>query len=305
MRIIKKIERNLHPKSVALVLASGGARGVAHIGVIQELECRGYHIHSVSGSSIGAVVGGLYAAGKLDEYADWLKDLSKIDVYRLLDFTLNLGFVKADKVFREIKKFSGSWNIEDLQKDLTIIAVDIITREEVVFNTGDLYTAIRSSIAYPSVITPNKVGKKLMVDGGVINPIPINRVKRKKGDILIAVDLSADIPYPKEKHNKKVFQSSHLMAYSKVKDIISRWKNDKKHGEEIRKNWSYFRLSEESLLTMHRQLSKLTLELYPPDVLIPISNECADLFDFYRSEELIEYGRIQASIALDKWEEKN
>jgi NTE family protein len=293
----------INNKSVALVLASGGARGVAHIGVIEELEKRGYKIHSVAGSSIGSVIGGLYAAGKLTEYADWIKTLSKIDVYRLMDFTFNMGFVKADKVFEEIKKFTGEWQIEDLPINTSIVSVDIKTRKEIVFTSGDLFTAIRASIAYPTVITPLKHDNMLLVDGGVLNPIPVNRVKRNDGDILIAVDLSAAIPYPKAKKERKHFHSSHLMTYSQVKKILSRWSKEDS-SQKNRDKWSYFRLMEESLLTMHRQISDLTLENNKVDLLIPISHECADLFEFYRAEELIEYGRQQAIIALDKFEAK-
>jgi NTE family protein len=297
------MNQDVNNKSVALVLASGGARGVAHIGVIEELEKRGYKIHSVAGSSIGSVIGGLYAAGKLTEYADWIKTLGKIDVYRLMDFTFNMGFVKADKVFEEIKKFTGEWQIEDLPIHTSIVSVDIKTRKEIVFTSGDLFTAIRASIAYPTVITPLKHDNMLLVDGGVLNPIPVNRVMRKEGDIIMAVDLSAAIPYPKAKKERKRFQSSYLMTYSQVKRVLSRW-NIENSSKKNRDNWSYFRLMEESLLTMHRHISDLTLENNKVDLLIPISHDCADLFEFYRAEELIEYGRQQAIIALDKFEAK-
>ncbi len=295
------MSNNANNKNVALVLASGGARGVAHIGVIEELEKRGYNISSVSGSSIGSVIAGLYAAGKLNDYSQWLQSLSKIDVYRLLDFTFNLGFVKADKVFKEIKKFAGEWRIEDLPIQTAIVAVDIKTRKEIVFTSGDLYTAIRASIAYPTVITPLKHGNMLLVDGGVLNPIPVNRVKRNNGDIIIAVDLSAEMPYPKHGKTHRHFQSSHLMGYSKAKQALNKWRKENT-AKSNRDKWTYFRLMEESLLAMHRQISNLTLESNFVDVLIPISHDCADLFEFYHAKELIEYGRQQAIIALDKYE---
>ncbi len=288
-------------KNIALVLASGGARGLAHIGAIEELEKRGYKINSVAGSSIGSVIAGLYAAGKLTEFANWVKTLSRIDVYKLMDFTFNLGFVKADKVFDEIKKFTGNWRIEDLPISTSIVSVDINTRKEVVFTSGDLFTAIRASIAYPTVITPLKYDNMLLVDGGLLNPIPVNRVKRIDGDLLFAIDLSAEIPYPKRKKKKRNLQSSHLMSYSQVKNILSKWvKEDSSRKNKER--WSYLKLMEESLLTMHRQISNLTLENNKVDLLIPVSHECADLFDFYYAEELIEYGRMQAVEALDKYE---
>lgn len=296
---------NKNNKTVALVLASGGARGVAHIGVIEELEHRGYSISSISGSSIGSVIGGLYAAGKLTQYADWIKTLSKIDVYRLMDFTFNLGFIKADRVFDEIKKFAGKLKIEDLPIYTSIVAVDVNTRQEIVFTKGDLFTAIRASVAYPTVITPVKLHNMMLVDGGLLNPIPINRVKRIDGDILIAVDLSADIPYSNhDSKNNNQYNSSFLMGYSQVKKILDSWKSED-NSESNHDKWSFFKLMEVSLLTMHRQVSNLTLQSNPVDLLIPISHDCADLFEFYRADELIEYGRKQAQIALDKFEAEN
>ncbi len=185
-------------QKVALVLGSGGARGTAHIGVIHELVKQGYEISSISGTSMGALVGGIYAAGKLDEYEAWLSSLSKMDIFNLVDFTLSLnGIIKADKVLKEIQKFIPDRNIKDLPVKFTVVATDLKNKKEVVISDGSLFEAIRASISIPIVITPLQKNDTLFVDGGVLNPIPVNQVFRQENDILVAVNVNANIPYKK------------------------------------------------------------------------------------------------------------
>lgn len=287
--------------NIALVLGSGGARGMAHIGVIEELEQRGYNITSISGSSIGALVAGVYASGKLQEFKEWMLTMTKIEIYRLLDFTMNLGVIKMDKTLDEIKDIIGDWQIDDLSIDTRIIAADINGKEEFVFTEGLLFDAIRASIAYPTVVTPHKIKNRLFVDGGVVNPLPVNRVKRNDGDILMAVDLSADIEYiPLDKYKTSVAESSH-MSFTVVKTFINKWRKDLVN-EENHSKWSYLKLIDESLNMMLHQIIKLTLEQYPPDIVVSVSQNAGALFDYYRAEELIEHGRAQAKIIIDNWE---
>ena len=177
------------PKA-ALVLASGGSRGLAHIGAIEVLEERGFEITSVAGASMGALVGGLYAAGGLDAFKEWMKTVDRMKVLFLMDFTIgNGGFVKGDKVISELESIIPDKRIEDLDIPFAAVATDIRHRKEAVFDKGSLYDAIRSSISLPSVFTPNRIGNMLLIDGGVVNPIPLNRVARTPGDLLVAVDL--------------------------------------------------------------------------------------------------------------------
>ena len=183
-------------KTVSLVLSSGGARGIAHIGVIEELENRGYTIGSVSGTSMGALVGGIYAAGGLKLLKEWMLTLDRLEVFSLVDFTLTRsGMVKGEKVLKEMRKLIPDKNIEDFSISYTAIATDIINDKEVVFDKGSLYNAIRASISIPTVFTPFEHQGVKMVDGGVINPIPLNRVKRSENDLVVAVDVNARIPF--------------------------------------------------------------------------------------------------------------
>ena len=174
-------------KNVALVLSGGGARGIAHIGVIEELEKQGFDIKSISGTSMGALVGGVYAVGKMQEYKNWICTLDKFDVFKLVDFTFSTqGLVKGDRVINKMKEFIPDINIEDLKIYYAATATDISRKEEVVFTKGSLYEAVRASISIPTVFTPVKTENSLLVDGGVINNVPINHVKRTKDDIIIA-----------------------------------------------------------------------------------------------------------------------
>ncbi|MBS3993679.1 MAG: patatin-like phospholipase family protein, partial [Bacteroidetes bacterium] len=177
-------------KSVALVLSSGGSRGLAQIGVITELERQGFKITSVSGSSIGAVIGGLYAMGKLEEYTQWVNSFNIRDVWGFMDFTLtSQGLIKGERAFDKMKSFIPDMNIENMPIPFAAIATDIINRKEVVFSQGSFYDAARASVAIPAVFTPVKYQDTILVDGGVLNPIPIDFVARKKDDMLIVVNL--------------------------------------------------------------------------------------------------------------------
>ncbi|NLA01674.1 alpha/beta hydrolase [Rhodococcus hoagii] len=178
-------------KRVALVLGSGGARGYAHIGVIEEIERRGYEIACIAGCSMGAVVGGIYAAGKLDEYKRWIESLDYLDVLRLVDVSFSLGAIRGDKVFGQIRKIVGDINIEQLRIPYTAVAADLTNQQEIWFQEGCLHQAMRASAAIPSLFTPVVQGNRMLVDGGILNPLPIVPVVSSHCDLIIAVNLNA------------------------------------------------------------------------------------------------------------------
>ncbi|MCW2292921.1 NTE family protein [Pseudomonas sp. BIGb0408] len=178
-------------KKVALVLGSGGARGYAHIGVIEELEARGYEIGCVAGCSMGAVVGGIYAAGKLKDYSDWTQSLDYLDVLRLLDVSFRLGAIRGEKVFGRIRDIVGEINIEALNIPFTAVATDLTNQQEIWFQEGCLHQAMRASAAIPSLFTPVIQGKRMLVDGGLLNPLPIVPVVSSHCDLIIAVNLNS------------------------------------------------------------------------------------------------------------------
>jgi NTE family protein len=285
--------------TVALVLGSGGARGIAHIGVIHELINQGYEISSICGSSIGALIGGVYAAGKLDEFESMLCSLSKMDVFNLVDFTLSTqGIIKADRVLKEMQKFIPDQKIEDLPIKYAAVTTDLKNKKEIVITEGSLYDAIRASISIPMVITPIQKVDTLFVDGGVLNPVPVNRIFRQENDILVAVNLNANIPYKKpiivdpDRGLLEKLTRSKLIGFQR--NLTKLFPVNKKG------NMGYFNLIGETTSLMLLQIAKLTLELYPPDLLIEISRQSCGIFDFYKATELIELGKKETIKALVK-----
>lgn len=290
-------------QKVSLVLSGGGARGIAHIGVIEELEKLDFEIVSITGTSMGALVGGIYALGKLDEFKKWLYNLDKLEVFKLLDFTFSSqGLVKGDRVINELKKFTKDKKIEDLKIVYAAVAVDILNKKEVILKKGSIYEAMRASIAIPTVFTPVNMGNTLLVDGGVLNNIPINHAKRFSDDLLIVVNVNADIPFTKPtllKNEVKTNQSTYRKKINDFKNqlqkIIPAVKNE---------NLGYFDLINKTISIMTNQISEITIEKYPPDILIKVSKESCGTFDFYKAEDMVEVGRISAQKALEAHKNK-
>ncbi len=238
---------------VALVLSGGGARGIAHIGVIEELEKQGFEINAIAGTSMGALVGGIYAAGKLQECKEWICALDKFEMFKLIDFTLSSqGFIKGDRVFNKMKEFIPDINIEDLKIHYTATATDIISYKEVVFEKGSIYDAIRASIAIPTVLTPVKTGSHLLVDGGIINPVPITHVKRTKDDILIVVHVNAEIPLYKPRISKKEKDKKHSIYLKKIKEFQRYLHKEKTKGKN--EKLGYFDLINKTMLLLSFQV---------------------------------------------------
>ncbi|MFV8245342.1 patatin-like phospholipase family protein [Mycolicibacterium peregrinum] len=180
---------------VALALGSGGARGYAHIGVINELSDRGYEVVGVSGSSMGALVGGLHAAGKLDDFADWARTLTQRAVLRLLDPSISAaGILRAEKILDAVRDIIGEATIEELPIPYTAVATDLVAGKSVWLQRGPLDSAIRASIAIPGVIAPHVLDGRLLGDGGILDPLPMAPIAAVKADLTIAVSLSGGDP---------------------------------------------------------------------------------------------------------------
>lgn len=289
-------------QKVALVLSGGGARGIAHIGVIEELEKNGFQISSIAGTSMGAVVGGVYASGKLEAYKDWLYTLDKMKLFNLLDFSFTTeGLVKGDKLFHKMKEFISDQNIEDFGMPYAAVAADIINKKEVIFTEGNVFNAIRASVAIPTVLTPVKTADGLLVDGGVINNIPIEYITRTPGDILIAVNVNADIPYIKPVIQKTEIVAEQSVYQKRLKDFYHHLQklNPLSNEEKI----GYFNLINKTISLMMFHIAKVSIEQHPPDILIEVSADCCGAFDFYRAEEMVETGRAAAIQSLEKYNE--
>ena len=282
-------------KNVALALSSGGARGLAHIGAIEELEAQGYHISSIAGCSMGALIGGVYAAGKLNEFREWMKTIDRKKMLGLIDFSLSLNhIVKGTRIIEAIMEFVPDVNIEDLPFPYCAVATDLKAGREVLFRKGSLFKAIRASISLPSFYEPVQRDDMILIDGGIINPLPLNRVKRLPGDILVGVDVSGH-DYKaqwEELHRLTAMQKSDASLKTKILDMLI--------PDNIEFNY-YTVLSRASSL-MIRQNSILMAQLMNPDILIDIQMNRYGTFDFDKSEKLIAIGRQKASQAISKYE---
>ena len=287
-------------QKVSLVLSGGGARGIAHIGVIEELEKRGFEIISVSGTSMGSLVGGIYALGKMGEFKDWALSLDKKKIFGMVDFTFSSqGFIKGDKVLTKMKDFIPDADIENLRIPYAAVAADIINRKEVVFTQGSVYNAIRASIAIPTFFTPVKTENGLLVDGGVLNNIPVSHAKRIRGDILVVVNVNANVPaieLPGSKKEKEARASGHKAKMAEFYHQIR-----KTNSTDKEEKFGYINLLNKTISLMISGTSQLSLEKYPPDVMINISRDSCSTYDFFKVEEMIEIGRIVASQTLDDW----
>jgi len=248
---------------------------------------------------MGALVGGMYATGELNVYKEWMCSLDKMDVFNLIDITFSRnGIMKGDKILRQMQKMIPDRNIEDLPVTYVAVAADISNDKEIVFNSGSLYEAIRASISIPTVFTPLIKEGFYIVDGGVLNPIPINRVKRTAGDILVVVDVNSRIP--DETHMKLENNNGEEKKYSKyINSFISKLnyfipQND---TDKI----GYFNLLNKTTGLMLHKISLMTLEKYKPDILIEVSKDSYGTYDFYKSEEIIESGRVATLRALNNF----
>ena len=284
-------------QKVALVLSGGGARGIAHIGVIEELEKHGYEITSIAGTSMGSLVGGVYALGRMEDFKQWLFTLDRRKVFNLVDFTISSkGLIKGDKVFKQMKEFIPDSDIRDLRIPYAAVAAEIFSKKEVVFTQGSLYDAIRTSVAIPTVLTPVESELGLLVDGGVLNNIPIDHVQRTTGDILVAVNVNANIPVEKEAISKQKSEEIESVYLKKTRAFYKRLHRarPKRKGHKL----SYFNLISKTLDLMTWRIDQLMLENHSPDILIEVSRDACTLFDFYKAEEMVELGRHAARTKL-------
>ncbi len=290
-------------QKVALVLSGGGARGIAHIGVIEELINQGFEITSIAGTSMGSLVGGVYAVGKLEEFKNWICTLDKRRVFSLVDFAVSKqGLIKGDRVLKKMKDFIPDTNIEELKIPYVAIAADLLQREEVAFSEGSIYEAIRASISIPTVMTPVKTEDKLMVDGGVMNNIPISHVKRTVGDLLVVVNVNAYIPKRSPHISIEVSEKTQSTYQNKITEFYNHLKkiNPLGHDEKL----GYFTLITKTLDLMTDHMAQMTLSRFSPDILINVSRDSCTLYDFYKAEEMVEIGRQAALTSIEAYKSK-
>ena len=285
--------------NVSLVLSGGGARGYAHIGAIEVLEERGYKICSVCGTSMGALVGGIYCTGQIETVKEWALSLTRRDILSLADWSVgNNHLIKGDKIINRLMQIVPDRPIEELPIPYRAVAADLSTCRELVFSRGSLYRAIRASISIPSFFKPITAGTHLLVDGSVSNPLPLNRIVRQKGDLLFAVDVNA--PLSKEVESLQ----SRAIAY-KQGQLSTLW------SEKIMRRFTtehpgsnYFSLLASAFAMMVMRASVQSKKITPPDLCAEMPMNRFGMFEFDRAANIIRAGREAMSAALDTWESK-
>lgn len=312
---------NVRPgQRIALVLGAGGARGLAHVGVIEVLLERGFVIAAVAGCSMGSLVGGVYAAGRLREYRQWALSLQRSDVLRLLDVSFGLpGLIRGERLIGVLKELIGDHRIEDLAIGYTAVATDLDTQREVWLNRGPLWDAIRASIAIPMLFTPHHIDGRELVDGGLLDPVPIAATRLAHVDHVVAVDVNGPVSWRPEAlaataaevlaeayHDGPEVYAPDEPAEASLGDRVSTWWNGWREraarpsvaGAGAQRG--ALDLLSRSLDTMHAHMTRLHLAQDPPDLLIQLPSSSCAIYEFWRAAELIERGRAAAEKALEK-----
>ena len=329
-------------KDVALVLSSGGPRGLAYIGAIEELICRGYNIHAVAGTSMGSLIGGVFAAGRLTEFKEWITALDGWKVFSLMDISLGKNhFVKGDKIIEAIKEVVPDVDIESLAIPYRAVATDLSTGEEVVFSSGKLFDAIRASISIPTLFRPVPYGMSMLIDGCMVNCLPLNRVERKEGDMLVAFDTNYMDPVAIRNSllRQSVESAAEEVFYQQTReqavDIISTFKNQNNIGimERLRSAGSqalelidrvrefrevaeertdsdfgdtYMSIIDRSFSIMNHHQTVRMIESITPDLLVRMPFDAyGDIADYAKAEQISQLGRRLMAEALDRYEAEN
>ena len=329
-------------KRVALALSSGGPRGFAYIGALEVLQERGYEVAAVAGTSIGALVGGVYVAGRLAEFKEWLLSLDARKVFSLMDFSLSMShIVKGEKVIDAIREIVPDMRIEELKMPYCAIATNLYTGEEVVFDKGDLFSAIRASMSIPSLFKPVQYGNTVLIDGHSSNCLPLNRVKREKGDILVGFDTNyfdvesilttvEEVERTRAEYESlrdaKDAEVAAVATTIKSDETFSFWGKLKAIGKlrfeamrEVRNfretyietlpetDWedNYYGLIDRTFSIMNQHNSRLMVELCIPDILVQMPFDAyGDISDYALAKEIVEKGRELMNSALDDYESK-
>ena len=324
-------------KNVALVLSSGGPRGFAYIGAIEALEEHGYTITSIAGTSIGSLVGGIYASGKLAEFKEWLYSLNAWEVFSLMDLSIGKNhFVKGERIIEAIMEIVPNVKIEDLPIPYRAVATDLYTGREVVFDHGPLFRAIRASISIPSLFRPVKYGLTTLIDGAIVNCLPLNRVERIEGDLLVAFDVNdvdeeeISLILHREHEARLMDKRFELEVHEELLDVIHDFKHDTdmslikrlKHAgsrsmevlkdvfnyrrafnedDSLDYGENYYDLLDRTFSLMNHKNTELMLELYKPDILVKMPfDSYGEISDYAKAREISDRGYQLMKEALEK-----
>ena len=289
-------------KEISLVLGSGGARGLTHIGIIHWLEEHDYNITSISGCSMGALIGGVYAAGKLDDFERWVRAITAVDIVTLLDLSWkSTGLVKGDKIINTLKELVGDVNIEDLPISYTAVAADIRNEKEVWMSSGCLFDAIRASISLPLFFTPFRYKDLDLIDGGVLNPVPIAPVFRDDADTIIAVNLGGKPEVLKQEKvpelpSEQLEEERGFAFTEKITEFVDSFRDSA--GKAVSHDWGAYDIANQAFDAMQGTIARQKLAAYPPDYFIEIAQNACGTLEFNRADEMIALGYDKAGQSL-------
>ncbi|OEE89349.1 patatin-like phospholipase family protein [Vibrio crassostreae] len=284
-------------KTISLVLGSGGARGLVHVGVIRWLIEHGYQIKSISGCSIGALIGGVYAAGKLDEFEEWVTSIDQGDMAMLLDFSWqSSGMFKGDKIIDTLRGLIGEISIEDLPIPYTAVAANVADEKEVWLQSGSLFDAIRASISLPLFLTPHVINGEVLIDGGVLNPVPIAPTFGDNTDFTLAVNLGGEPEMVKQEVIPVSLPTKESNLHEKVVHFIDNLGSSVKSKMSF--NLAFYDIANQAFDAMQSTIARQKLAAYPADITLEIPRNACGTLEFDRSQEMIDRGYHLAQAKL-------
>ncbi|MEZ8231959.1 serine protease [Vibrio splendidus] len=284
-------------KTVSLVLGSGGARGLVHVGIIRWLIEHGYQIKSISGCSIGALIGGVYAAGKLDEFEEWVTSIDQSDMAMMLDFSWqSSGIFKGDKIIDTLRGLIGEISIEDLPIPYTAVAANVAEEKEVWLQSGSLFDAIRASISLPLFFTPHVINGEVLIDGGVLNPVPIAPTFSDKTDFTLAVNLGGEPEMLQQEVIPVSLPTKESNLHEKVVHFIDNLGSSVKSKMSF--NFAAYDIANQAFDAMQSTIARQKLAAYPADITLEVPRNACGTLEFDRSQEMIDRGYHLAQAKL-------
>ncbi|OEF84845.1 patatin-like phospholipase family protein [Vibrio splendidus] len=284
-------------KTVSLVLGSGGARGLVHVGIIRWLIEHGYQIKSISGCSIGALIGGVYAAGKLDEFEEWVTSIDQSDMAMMLDFSWqSSGIFKGDKIIDTLRGLIGEISIEDLPIPYTAVAANVADEKEVWLQSGSLFDAIRASISLPLFFTPHVINGEVLIDGGVLNPVPIAPTFSDKTDFTLAVNLGGEPEMLQQEVIPVSLPTKESNLHERVVHFIDNLGSSVKSKMSF--NFAAYDIANQAFDAMQSTIARQKLAAYPADITLEIPRNACGTLEFDRSQEMIDRGYHLAQAKL-------
>lgn len=284
-------------KTISLVLGSGGARGLVHVGIIRWLIEHGYQIKSISGCSIGALIGGVYAAGKLDEFEEWVTSIDQSDMAMMLDFSWqSSGIFKGDKIIDTLRGLIGEISIEELPIPYTAVAANVADEKEVWLQSGSLFDAIRASISLPLFFTPHVINGEALIDGGVLNPVPIAPTFGDKTDFTLAVNLGGEPEILQQEVIPVSLPTKESNLHEKVVHFIDNLGSSVKSKMSF--NFAAYDIANQAFDAMQSTIARQKLAAYPADITLELPRNACGTLEFDRSQEMIDRGYHLAQAKL-------